>query len=182
MASLGATLKGILSLLVGLRITGKEFLRPTLTTHYPRKEVANLASFRGHIDLVGRDDAPAVPRCIMCGRCMELCPSGCISLGWRLEDGGTGGGPLLLAPGLPLKGSTRREPPAGPLGRELVHFRLSYTYCSLCGLCVQNCPAGALEFSREAYLAGTARGDFQFDLLARLRTRAAAPGARAHAA
>ncbi len=142
-----------------------------------------MASFRGHIDLVGRDDAPAVPRCIMCGRCMELCPSGCISLGWRLEDGGTGGGPLLLAPGLPLKGSTRREPPAGPLGRGAGPLPVELHLLQPLRALRPELPGSApLEFSREAYLAGTARGDFQFDLLARLRTRAAAPGARAHAA
>ena len=45
------TLKSLWSLVVGLKITGVELWKPWLTVHYPRQEVDNVASFRGHIEL-----------------------------------------------------------------------------------------------------------------------------------
>ena len=52
MTTIQKTLKGLWSLIVGLKVTGKEFCRPWITVHYPRQEVTNLDTYRGHIDLV----------------------------------------------------------------------------------------------------------------------------------
>lgn len=50
-------------------------------------------------------------------------------------------------------------------------FRLDFTLCSLCGQCVMSCPANAIRFSQNINIAGYSRQDFQFDLVARLRSR-----------
>lgn len=72
--------RGMWSLVVGLNITGKYFLQPNVTIHYPRQEVDNLATFRGHIELIPEDNDSLTPRCISCGTCAKACPSGCITV------------------------------------------------------------------------------------------------------
>jgi NADH-quinone oxidoreductase subunit I len=177
------TLKGLWSLVVGLKITGVEVFKPWLTVHYPRQEVDNLAGFRGHIELVPKDDDPQTPRCIMCWKCVEICPSRCISLrlhvsgeepGRRPPDGG-----LLLGLDVVSPYSTRQAPPPEKIERVLDAYRVNYSFCSLCGLCVQSCPADAIRFSRNAYLVGTSRDTFDIDLIARLRDRSAERSAAA---
>lgn len=185
MAKLSQTIKDLWSLVVGLKVTGIEFFKPKLTVHYPRKEVDNLGTYRGHCDLVARDDDPLTPRCIMCNICIENCPSACLSLTMHVvgEDRPrpTGGaGELMLAQEVVLPGSMRKPLPPARIQRVLDSFKLNYNLCSLCGLCVQNCPVSSLTWSREAYLAGRSRKEFEFDLLGRLRAKAAAKqGAKA---
>ena len=53
-----------------------------------------------------------------------------------------------------------KKAPKGPF-----MFTYDYTLCSLCGLCVENCPVHSLRFSNRAYLAGVDRNEFVFDLL-----------------
>ena len=168
--------KGLWSLVVGLKITGIEFLRPQLTVHYPRKEVDNLGTYRGHIDFVPADDNPSLPRCIICGKCAEICPSRCIKIKMHIKgekfprpEGNT----ITFGHGIETPFVGGKLPPQGIIERELDSFSLNYNYCSLCGLCVESCPVRSLKFSRDAYLAGTSRSDFEFDLLQRLKERAA---------
>ena len=52
------TVSGLWSLIVGLKITGVEFFKPWLTVHYPRQEVINLGTYRGHIDLGASGQQP----------------------------------------------------------------------------------------------------------------------------
>lgn len=174
----GKTLKGLWSLIVGLKITGVEFFKPWITVHYPRQEVLNLGTYRGHIDLVPLDNNPMVPRCIMCCKCAEICPSGCIHIETHIRENGGPGRPdecqtIMVGPGIEIPFTGRKLPPAQVIERELDQFHLNYNYCSLCGLCVQSCPVGSLKFSRDSYLAGTSRKDFEFDLLQRLQGRPA---------
>jgi NADH-quinone oxidoreductase subunit I len=177
------TLKSLWSLVVGLKITGVELWKPWLTVHYPRQEVDNVASFRGHIELVPADGDPQSPRCIMCWKCVEICPSRCISLrmhalgeepGRRAADEG-----LRLAPDVVSPYSTHQTPPPAKIERVLDAYRVNYSLCSLCGLCVQSCPVDAIRFSRNVYLVGTSRATFDIDLLARLRSRSAEKSAAA---
>jgi NADH-quinone oxidoreductase subunit I len=179
MKRLFKTLKGLWSLVVGLKITGVELVKPWLTVHYPRQEVENLASYRGHIELVPEADDPLKPRCIMCWKCVEICPSRCISL--RMHAAGEAGAAsaddpgLLLAPEMKSPYSAHLAPPPDQIERILDSYRLNYSLCSLCGLCVQSCPVAAIRFSRNAYLVGTSRQSFELDLLARLKSQASAP-------
>ena len=176
MKRLFQNIKGLWSLLVGLKVTGGELIRPWLTVHYPRQEVENLSSYRGHIELVPAVGDPLTPRCIMCWKCVEICPSRCISLrmhtpGEEAGAGSTDGG-LFLAPDVKSPYSTHLSPPPDKIERILDSYHLNYSLCSLCGLCVQSCPVDAIRFSRNAYLVGTSRQSFELDLLARLRNQA----------
>jgi NADH-quinone oxidoreductase subunit I len=174
MTTIQKTLKGLWSLIVGLKVTGKEFCKPWITVHYPRQEVTNLESYRGHIDLVPRPDEPKKPLCIVCKRCEEVCPSGCIRVEGHVPGEQTGEArQLLLISNVPLPNSAARDPicAADKTLRVLDGFTLNYNYCSLCGLCVQCCPVSSLTFSSDVYLAGGSRRDFEYDLLRRLKNR-----------
>ncbi len=149
--------RGMWSLVVGLNITGKYFLQPNVTIHYPRQEVDNLATFRGHIELIAEDGDPLTPRCISCGTCAKACPSGCITVTKKKAPAPT---PEEVEQGVK---------PKAPKDPET--FKLDFTLCSLCGQCVMSCPASAIRFSQNINIAGYSRQDFQFDLVARLRSR-----------
>lgn len=173
---LGA-LSGLKSLLVGLGITGRAFVDKQVTVHYPRETVENeaLEGYRGHIELVGLDDNPAESRCIMCMKCMRTCPSGCISIKSKLhkhitpenrvkevEHHGDSLTPVLLRPvPHPKKGR-----------KELTKFNVDFSLCSLCGICVQLCPAHALRHSQRIYWSEFDRKDFDIDLIERLKRQA----------
>ena len=175
MTTIQKTLKGLWSLIVGLKITGKEFCRPWITVHYPRQEVSNLNTYRGHIDLVPLPDDPRTPLCIVCRRCEEVCPSGCIRIEGHVpgEEKGAPVRQLLLISNVSLPDSYAREPicATDKTLRVLDGFSLNFNLCSLCGLCVQSCPVSSLTFSEDVYLAGASRKDFEFDLLQRLKHR-----------
>ncbi len=184
MKTIGQTIKSLWSLIVGLKVTGAEFVKPQITIHFPRKEVNNLGTYRGHIDLVPLANDPSSPRCIMCGYCAETCPSGCITLKFHMVGEQTDPAQrrkLLLGLDVPVPHSAGKVPPPAKIERVLESFNLNYNYCSLCGLCVQGCPVGSLAFSRDAYLVGRARKDFEFDLLARLKSRAGTTSGKAAA-
>ncbi|THB68861.1 MAG: 4Fe-4S dicluster domain-containing protein [Desulfovibrio sp.] len=156
-------LKDLWSLIVGLRVTGSNFIKPVRTTFYPRETVAgeDFAPYRGHIELVGKPKDPATPKCVVCMMCAKVCPSGCITL------------KKAKAP----EAKEGEEKPKAP--KTPSSFNLNYNLCSLCGLCVQACPAKSLRHSNNVYLAGFERADFEFDLMARLRNQAAKSGSTA---
>jgi NADH-quinone oxidoreductase subunit I len=173
-------IQGLWSLLVGLKITGHAFFQKQSTVHYPRKTVPNLATYRGHIELVGREDAPGTPKCISCYKCAVGCPSNCISLSCPEDQPSAKTraqvvpGPLGQDPAFRLT-PFKVPPPEGvgaPSKRNPATFHLDYNYCSLCGLCVQHCPVGSLRFSEDVYLAGFTKQEFEYDLLTRLRGQA----------
>lgn len=151
------TLTSLWSLIVGLFVTGKNFVKPTITVFYPKQTIEDdkLLSYRGHIELVPQPKDPMTPKCIMCMMCQKACPSACISI-------------------------KAAKPPATPEGEEgdkkpkkqLASFDLDYNLCCLCGICVQNCPAKSLRHSNNIYLAGYSREEFEFDLLKRMRDQA----------
>jgi NADH-quinone oxidoreductase subunit I len=151
------------SMVVGLKVTGKNFLLPQITVHYPRQVVTNLDTFRGHIELVPKDDDPFKPKCILCGQCENNCPSGCIQI-----ESVTREIPAPPAPE-PAPGEEAKPAPKPKKVKELTRFLLDYNLCSLCGLCAQNCPVDSLRFSRDVYLAGFSRGEFEFDLSENLK-------------
>jgi len=138
-------LSGLWTLCVGMRLTLKYALSPTVTTHYPFQEIELTPNYRGHTDLVinaktGKD------KCIVCMMCQRTCPSQCITVGG--------------------------EKPEGSKKRILTEYYLDFTKCSLCGNCVEVCPTSALEYSDDYQLAGFSRHDFHFDLVDRFRERA----------
>jgi NADH-quinone oxidoreductase subunit I len=156
-------LTGLKSLATGLGITGRAFGAKKVTVIYPKQEVANLSTFRGHIELIGKEDAPGEPKCIACGICGKACPSSCITILCPIpaKDGEMSSDPPQMGPA-PQKGS--KAP-----GR----FEVDFSLCSLCGQCVKACPYDALRFSNNnPYMVSFNRKDFQLDLIARLRSQA----------
>ena len=153
---------GLKSLVVGLGVTGKALCGPGVTVLYPREEVDNLASFRGHVELIGKDDDPSVPKCVACGSCVKACPSNCITILCPMpaKEGEEADAQVKMGPA-PQKGC--KTP-----GAVIVDFSL----CSLCGQCARICPVDSLRFSNNPYLVSFDRKEFRIDLLARLRRQA----------
>jgi NADH-quinone oxidoreductase chain I len=133
--------KGAKSLLVGLRVTLRSLLSPTVTIQYPRQRPPISPVFRNHTMLV-RDPETGTHRCIVCMMCDQDCPSNCITvIGEKRE---------------------------GEKRKTLTSYRLDFTRCSLCGICVDVCPTRALGYSDEYELAGFSREEYHYDLLKRL--------------
>lgn len=132
---------GLISLLVGMGITFKEFFKPTVTVAYPYETLTMCARYRGHIELVPDEEGHA--KCVVCGLCEKACPSDCISLAGEKPEGGK--------------------------KKILSKYTLDFTRCSLCGSCVEACTFGAIDFSKEYNLASRRKEDFHFDLLQRLK-------------
>lgn len=167
-------LEGLWSLVVGLGVTGNQFYRPAVTVHYPRKTVDNLATYRGPIELIPSDKDPSISKCILCGMCAQTCPSGCIEIeSHQEEEPDPPQAEAKPAPGATdgAEGEKKAPPKRKKKIKVMDRYLLKFHLCSLCGQCVQVCPANALRFSHEVYLAGTSRKDFEFDLLARLRAQ-----------
>lgn len=142
------TALGFKSLLIGMRITGREALKPNITTQYPHETLKMPARFRGHIQLI-LDPETGKPRCTACTLCAKACPSGCIVL-----DG------------------VKRE---GDKKKSVSKYDLDFTTCSLCGSCVEACPSDALEFSKVYNVVGFSRGEFDhMDLYAKVEAEAKA--------
>ncbi len=165
---------GLKSLFVGLGITGRAMARPPVTVIYPKTEVTNLDTYRGHVELVPKDEDPTMPRCIACGACVRACPSQCLAVACPV-GGGQGGHENRQATEMAGELVARVETmaPAPQKGCKTPGaFVYDYSLCSLCGQCVKTCPVDSLRFSRHAYFTGTRREDFHLDLLVRLRRQA----------
>lgn len=132
---------GTKSLVVGLSITAREFFKPVVTEQYPWFVPEMTEKYRGHIELVGNEKT-GKPKCIVCGMCQRACPSGCISLTGKKQE--------------------------GEKKKSLTKYHLDFTTCSLCGTCIESCNFGAIQFSKEYNLASTRKEDYIFDLLKRL--------------
>ena len=129
------------SLLTGMMITAREFFKPVVTEQYPWEVPTMTPLFRGHIELIGNEETGA-PNCVVCGMCQRACPSNCISLDGKKNEGGK--------------------------GKVLTSYVLDFTKCSLCGSCVESCNFNALRYSKVYNLASFDKNDFIIDLMKRL--------------
>ena len=137
---------GFKSLLVGMRITLGQAIKPSITVQYPHQTLKMPARFRGHVKLV-LDPATGKSRCTACGLCVKACPSDCIEL-----DG------------------IKRE---GEKKKSVTEYELDFTKCSLCGSCVDACPSDAIEYSKDYNVVSLNREDFShMDLVKRLEAEA----------
>ncbi|SDK75465.1 NADH-quinone oxidoreductase subunit I [Maridesulfovibrio ferrireducens] len=163
---------GLWSLIVGLRITGKNFMDKQITLHYPRETVSKsqLEGFRGPLELVGKPKDPGTPKCIACMMCVTACPSNCLTVVKAKAPVPTEE-ELQAMKDAEARGEKVTKPKAP---KEPIKFIYDFTLCSLCGSCVENCAVKSLRYSSNVYLASTDRNDFKMDLLARLATQAQA--------
>jgi NADH-quinone oxidoreductase subunit I len=140
------TVGGLLSLLIGLKITIKEFFKKSITLQYPHQSLKMTERYRGHIELV-RDPETGKAVCIACKVCEKACPSDCITV-----------------EGMKFEGDKRKS---------VTMFRLDFTKCSLCGSCIEACKSEAIEFSKEYNQASVNKDDFIFDLLKHMEKKKA---------
>jgi len=143
--SLREIVDGGLSLIAGMKVTFRRLFQPLVTVQYPRYRIEMSPAYRGHIELRVFDDT-GTHKCIACGTCERMCPSGVIEV--RGEKG-QAKGPKIA-----------------------VHYVIDFSKCSLCGLCIESCPTEALKYSKEYETVGESRLDCVIDVLARLETKA----------
>jgi len=64
---------GFISLLIGMKVTIKNFFAPAITLNYPIKKKKMSANFRGMVDL--KPEA-----CVICYQCIKICPVAALDL------------------------------------------------------------------------------------------------------
>ncbi|MCK9618797.1 MAG: 4Fe-4S binding protein [Lentimicrobiaceae bacterium] len=128
--------KGVISLLTGLKVTGKYFFSPKeiVTQQYPenrigkntrtKKKLEMFERFKGEIVMPHNDKNEH--KCTGCGICEINCPNGTIEVisQFRVNE----------------EGKKKRE-----LDKHIYHLGM----CTFCGLCIKNCPSTAIAFSQE---------------------------------
>jgi NADH-quinone oxidoreductase subunit I len=140
---------GFWSLLGGMAVTIRYFVKPVVTVQYPRQKIQMSPAYRGYPQLI-IDPETQTHRCIACEMCARICPSNLIAV------------EVAKFPGEKQKRATK-----------YVH---EHYYCSLCGLCTEVCPTAALEYSKEYRLVGFTREDAVIDHLVLLQERQQAAG------
>lgn len=111
---------GARSLLIGLGVTGRYFVKKPVTLRYPHEE-PDVTKWGGPIELKTFPET-GTHDCIACNACTRICPSDCI-----------------------LEVEGRR--PEGSKKMRATFFKIDFSTCSLCGLCVDVCPTDTLQYS-----------------------------------
>lgn len=117
---------GLGSLLVGMKITGRSFLRRKVTEQYPenRDTLRMFDRFRGTLELVHNENNEH--RCVACGICQMNCPNHTIEI---------------------TSNTVTTED--GKSRKVLDAYQYDLGSCTFCQLCVSSCPHDALAFSTE---------------------------------
>lgn len=118
--------QGLISLLKGMRVTGKEFFTPKVTEQYPenRATLKPFDRYRGKLVLIY--DENNNHKCIACGICQQNCPNGTIQI-------------------ISSKITTEE----GKTKRVLDKYLYDIGSCTFCQLCVTTCPHKALTFDQK---------------------------------
>jgi len=135
---------GFWSLLAGMAVTIRYFVKPIVTVQYPREKIQMSPRYRGYPQFI-IDPETQTHKCIACDMCARICPS-----------------QLITVEGTKFPGEKQKR------ATQYLH---EHQYCSLCGLCVEVCPTTALDFSKVYTLAGFRREDFVIDHLILLQAR-----------
>ena len=135
---------GFWSLLGGMAVTIRYFVKPIVTVQYPRAKIQMTPRYRGYPQFI-IDPETHTHKCIACEMCARICPS-----------------QLITVEGTKFPGEKQKR------ATKYVH---EHQYCSLCGLCVEVCPTTALDFSKVYNLVGFSREDCVIDHLTLLQAR-----------
>ncbi|GAB1473072.1 4Fe-4S dicluster domain-containing protein [Bacteroidota bacterium] len=119
--------KGIVNLMLGMKITMINLFRPKITEQYPenRETMVMFDRFRGALKMPHNEKNEH--KCTACGLCQMNCPNGSITVISKSE--------------------TDQE--SGKVKRVLDIYRYDLGSCIFCDICVQVCPQDAIEWSQE---------------------------------
>ena len=117
---------GIISLLTGLMVSMKNFLRPKVTECYPenRKKLVMPDRFKGVLVMPHNENNEH--KCNGCGICQMNCSNGTIKITTQTI-----------------------ETEDGKKKRVLETYLYDLGQCAFCNLCVLNCPSNAIEFDKD---------------------------------
>ena len=120
-------IKGVKSLLVGMRTSMKVFCEKSITEQYPENRHTTLhVAERHRAMLVMPHDEEGNNKCVACGLCQMACPNGTIHLMTEM-----------------------RTTEDGKKKKYLVKYEYNLGSCMFCMLCVNACPHHAIEFSND---------------------------------
>lgn len=122
-SSLGS---GVLSLIKGMQVTGKEFLTPKITERYPENRETHHYPERFRACLELKYDAEGNHKCIACGTCERNCPNGTITVQTKMVDTWD-----------------------GKKKKKLDRYIYDLGSCTFCQLCVTTCPTDAIRFDND---------------------------------
>lgn len=126
----------------------QSFLQKSVTIEYPfvAKPVAPLARTR---------IKNLFPECTGCLKCSTVCPVQAIELSG-----------LEYSPGIKRPTTSKGV----PFEREIESFVINYSKCTLCGICVQECPTNSLTFDRKISPPQISQHELIVNLVHRPRT------------
>ncbi len=118
--------KGMVSLLKGMEVTGKEFVTKKVTEEYPdnRDNLPVGERFRGTLELIY--DENGRHKCIACGLCQMSCPNQTIHIESKMV-----------------------ELPDGKKKKVLDKYVYDLGSCTFCQMCVTACASHAIHFTNK---------------------------------
>ena len=132
-------LQDVAALLVGMKTTLGESLKPQVTVNYPEEKTPRSERYRGRHYL--RRYENGLERCIGCELCAAACPVGCI---------------LVIA------AENTEENRVSPGERHAKVYEINMLRCIFCGYCEEACPVQAIVLGPEYELADTSRERFVY--------------------
>lgn len=132
--------KGFVEFLKAMQVTWRYFRSPPITVQYPEEPVLIYPRFRGRHELQRHENG--LEKCVGCGLCAAICPSGAIYV---------------------EAAENTEEERYSPGERYAKIYEINYTRCIFCGYCEEACPTGALVLKHEFALADYERGDFIYN-------------------
>lgn len=127
-------LRALKSVAVGMGVTFRKLVTPSITLQYPDEKLDLPVGFRGLPVLLSDPDGNY--KCTSCEMCVKACPVQCIEL-------------------VSHRGEDRKK--------VLDVYNLDATWCMYCGLCVEACPFDALAMSDQYELADYDLRNLVFD-------------------
>lgn len=121
-------IKGVISLLKGMKVTGYYFVHPgeIVTQQYPenRKKLQMFEAFKGEVIMPHNENNEH--KCTGCGICELNCPNGSIE--------------IITDSIINEEGKKKRI-----IDKHIYHLDM----CTFCGLCIKVCPSNALAWGQE---------------------------------
>ncbi|HEU5141011.1 MAG TPA: NADH-quinone oxidoreductase subunit NuoI [Bacillales bacterium] len=117
----------------GLKYTLKSLARKEVTYSYPEETLQMPDRFRGIQKFYPE-------KCIVCNKCVNVCPTDCITL------------------------SGKPNPDPDKRGKIIDTYEINFEICILCDLCTEVCPTEAVVMTNNFELAEYSRDDLYKDL------------------